>query len=300
MHWNSEVMLRERLTRISAEAAWITGGQITALLGNIALIKLLTNQLGTADYGQLALGITIAGALHMFVYGPFEQAVLRYVSIYRERGALDVFFAAVGILHMQTGLAVIIAVGFATAAAYFVAGTTWCALVFASVLFGLASGVNATLTSLHNAFRHRKVVALHQAGDVWLRLTLAIVLTSVIGPSAPAVLFGYLAATTLVALSQFAAIRSSSKASEFIAALSKDTMARHSAVIELLRYGSPYIAFALFAWLSAYADRWLILASLDEHSVGIYAAIAQVAGAPVALFVGITGQLLVPRIFDRA
>jgi len=47
-------VLSPRIARISAEAAWVVAGQALAFLGNVAAIKILTNQLGPDAYGRRA------------------------------------------------------------------------------------------------------------------------------------------------------------------------------------------------------------------------------------------------------
>ena len=291
-------MLSPRIARIGAEAAWVVAGQALAFLGALVSIKVLTATLGPAAYGELAIGMTIAGVLHMFVYGPIEQVVLRYTSVYREREDLGIFFATLRLLHVRVGAAVIIALACAVAVIHVLAGSPWSALAFAGVIFGLVSGINATLSSLHNAFRHRRVAALHQAGDVWLRLLLAVAAIYFVGPGAPETLLGFLAATAFIALSQFTALRTTSVVKGAMATV--DPLAQRKVLSEFLAYGIPYLWFALFAWLSTYADRWIILQYLDSHAVGMYVAVYQIANAPVILFVGMINQFLVPVIFERA
>ncbi len=288
----------DRMRRWWPEVGWVALGQALAFLGALVSIKVLTVILGPGAYGELAIGMTIAGVLHMFVYGPLEQVVLRYTSVYRERGDLNVFFATVRMLHVRLGAIILFVLVLAVAVIHTLAGAAWSALALAGILFGLAGGINATLSSLHNAFRHRRVAAYHQAGDVWLRLLLAVAAISSIGPQAPAALLGFLVATAFIALSQLHALRASGVVRATPARIDPST--QRGVVAEFLKYGTPYLWFALFAWLGTYSDRWIILHYLDSHAVGMYAAAYQIANAPVILFVGMTNQLLVPLIFERA
>jgi O-antigen/teichoic acid export membrane protein len=69
---------------------------------------------------------------------------------------------------------------------------------------------------------------------------------------------------------------------------------------ELVEFGRPFIYFAAFGIVSTYADRWIIFGVLGAEAVGRYAAIYQLANAPVVLAVGMMNQFVVPVIFDRA
>src|SRR5436309_11128530 len=96
---NSRVTLIEefhfewvRLTQFREELFWIVLGQVLMLAGGMVGIKLLTNVMGPEKYGQLALGITIAGLLNLFVYGPISSTALRFCSIYRNMGQLPIYY----------------------------------------------------------------------------------------------------------------------------------------------------------------------------------------------------------------
>ncbi len=294
-------MQRARLARIGAEAAWVTGGQLLAFLGGFATIKILTGELGPGAYGQLALGISAAGAVHMFIYGPIEQISLRFVSVYRERGQLPELFSALRRLHLHAAAIVGTAIIAITATLYALAGTTWSMLILLALLLGVGGGVSTTLASLLSALRQRASVAFFQASDVWLRLLLAIAGLAWLGTSANAALTGFCLATATTAIVQLAWVMRNPLVSPHLHGQSASAAgASGSTMRELVAYGKPYLAFAAFAWFSTYCDRWLILSYLDERSVGIYAALLQIANAPIAIFLGVTNQFLVPLIFDRA
>lgn len=294
-------MLKTRLARIGAEAAWVTAGQLLAFLGGFATIKFLTGELGPGAYGQLALGISAAGAIHMFVYGPIEQIALRFVSVYRERGQLHQLFAALRRLHLYAATIVGAAIVVVTATLYALAGTTWSMLILLALLLGVGGGVSTTLSSLLSAFRQRASVAFFQASDVWLRLLLAIAGLAWLGTSADAALIGFCLATATTAIVQLAWVMRNPLVRPHLHGQAATTIGgAGSTMRELVAYGRPYLAFAAFAWFSTYCDRWVILGYLDERSVGIYAALLQIANAPIAIFLGMTNQFLVPLIFDRA
>lgn len=81
-----------QLYHVRHEMIWVVVGQILAFLGAFAGIKILTNVMRPEGYGQLALGMTIAGLLNMFIYGPIGQVVGRFFSVCREKNELSVFF----------------------------------------------------------------------------------------------------------------------------------------------------------------------------------------------------------------
>ena len=97
-----------RVFQLRHELAWVVTGQLLAFLGGFAGIKILTNVLGPEGYGQLALGLTIAGLLNMFVYGPIGQVVLRFFSVYRERGELSIYFTILKNAHITSAVLLVV------------------------------------------------------------------------------------------------------------------------------------------------------------------------------------------------
>ena len=69
---------------------------------------------------------------------------------------------------------------------------------------------------------------------------------------------------------------------------------------DINKYTTPIRLFAIFAIISQYSDRWVILANSNEALVGIYAAIYMIANAPVMLISNITSQYISPVVFDKA
>lgn len=291
---------KSKIVRVQAELGWVIVGQLIAFLGGFLTIKVLTNLLGPAAYGQLALGITIAGLIQMFVYGPIDQTVLRFVSVHRERGSLGVFVAALKRVHRLAVCLVIPAALLAAVAFYFLANGEWSWLVLSSCLFGTASGFYGTFVSLHNAFRQRRVVALHQGIDVWLRMCFAVIAVTMFSRTGSAALIGYFLAASVMAVSivYFSLKLHALNGNWDVPIQSKEAVGR--TMSELVEFGRPFLYFAMFGIVSAYADRWIVFGVLGAEVVGRYVAIYQLANAPVVLAVGMMNQFIVPVIFDRA
>jgi O-antigen/teichoic acid export membrane protein len=285
--------------RWGKELLWVAVGQILAVLGTLAIIKMLTGVLGPAAYGQLALGLTVAGVLHMFVYGPLEQTALRFVSQYRDRGQLPQFLLQLFRLHRAAAGWVAIAglvLGLTVLGLF---GATWAALLLVAVAFGIVAGGAATLASVFNGLRERSIVALHQAADPWMRLLFAAAAVVLLSPSGPVALMGFGLGALVTLASQLLQARRRCPGFHVLAGESKSAHTQEL-VEKLFQYGMPFVAFSLFASVSTYADRWLVLARLGESAVGVYAAVLQIANAPTALVVGVMTQLFVPVIFERA
>lgn len=289
-----------RIFRLRHELSWVVAGQCLAFLGGFAGIKLLTNAMGSDGYGRLALGMTIAGLLNMFIYGPIGQVVSRYFSVYRERGSLDIYFFVLKKAHIATGVVLIFGTAVAGTLVWWWLGVDWALLVVTAVLFGIVGGINSSFLALQGAIRQRKIVALHQAADTWVRPLLAIFGLWILGNGAPSAFVGFIAGTMLVTLSQgFFAMRSPQISGHW-QANDVRRMQWRSASREYTSYASSIMVFAGFAAISMYSDRWILQGLFGANEVGIYAALYQIGNAPVAFLIGLIGQFVVPIIFERA
>ncbi|MBI2311635.1 MAG: oligosaccharide flippase family protein [Betaproteobacteria bacterium] len=287
-----------RFAHVRKEAGWVVAGQVLAFAGSLAAVKVLTNVMPPESYGELALGLSIAGLITMFLFGPLGQVVLRFYSVCLDRGHLAPYFQVLQRLHLQALALLMIACVPVAAATYAMSGASWAWLAGAAILFGVVSGLQGSLQSLFSAMRERKACALFQAADVWLRLAFALLIIRWAGTRGYWAMAGYLLGAVAVVALQIAAVRGRHSPN---AGKSGEKPGRIKELeAEFLAYGLPFVSFAGLAAISQYADRWLLQAFWSEQQVGIYAALYQVASAPLILTMGVVSQLIIPVVFARA
>lgn len=282
------------------EMAWVVFGQILAFAGSFVGVKVLINVMGPQTYGQLALGLTVAGVLNLFIYGPIANVIARYFIIYREKNQLNAFFGVLKAAHKIMAAIVLISCLCAGVLIYWLIGYEWAMIVVISSLFGLISGISLSYQSLQSAVRQRKVVALHQGIDVWSRIALSVAMLYLFGNSGYIALLGYLLGTVMVAVSQNKYTLDDPRTRAFLISSPKRKQTDHETVKEFCRYALPFILWAGIAFGSIYGDRWVIQYLFGEREVGIYAAFHQIACSPVSLLVGMINQLSLPIIYECA
>jgi len=280
--------------------AWVVLGQILAFAGSFVGVKVLINIMGPQTYGQLALGITVAGILNLFVYGPIANVVARYFVIYREKSQLNVFFRVLKAAHKIFAAIVSISCVCAGAIIYWLIGYEWAMIVIIASLFGLISGINLSYQSLQSAIRQRKVVAIHQSIDVWSRIVLSVAMLYLFGNSGYIALLGYLFGTVVVTASQSKYALGDPRIRAFLISSSKRKQTDCETVREFCQYALPFVLWAGIAFGSIYGDRWIIQYLFGAREVGIYAALHQIACSPVSLLVGMINQLSLPIIYEYA
>jgi O-antigen/teichoic acid export membrane protein len=110
-----------RMRRLAKEAFWIVLGQIVTVLRSLVLVRVLTGYLTPAQYGQLALGLTVAGLVNQVVMGGVGNGVGRYYSIAAEKQDLSSYLRTSRRLMVYATLAVL-AIGLALASGLLLLG----------------------------------------------------------------------------------------------------------------------------------------------------------------------------------
>lgn len=287
-------LFTERWVLVTKELLWVVIGQVLSFAGGILGVKFLTNVLPSSEYGELALGLSVAGMMNAFAYGPLGQVVLRFYSVCRQEGSLSVFFATLKNVQLKAAVVIVVAGGLISSLAAVSWGRDWGMLVVVAALFGVVSGVQGVMLSLANAMRRRKIAAIAQSADAWIRMICAGVCVLAVSSTGWWAIVGYLAGSLLVLLWQLRSSRSE------ISVGQQDQVLVHALEKKFLTYGSPFLIYAGVAAVGQYADRWLLQGFWGAREVGIYAAIFQVASAPIALVMAIINQLVIPIAFSRA
>lgn len=283
----------KRLRRLSKEGAWIVLGQVTAVLGSLAGVRLLTELLDPAAFGELALGMTVASLVNQAVLGPLSNGITRFYAPAQERGDLGGYLSAVrGLVLAAT--AVIAVMILLTGAGLLIAGRIeWLAIASAALVFAALSGCNTILSGIQNAARQRAIVALHQGIDSWARVLLAAALLLWLGATSTVAMVGFALGVTLVLGSQYMFFRKLIHG--------KRTMSdRNNWRQQIWTYSWPISIFGTFTWMQLASDRWALELFANTQEVGLYAALYQLGYYPMSIATGMAVQFLVPIFYQRA
>lgn len=284
----------ERFRRLSKEGAWIVLGQASAVLGSLVGVRLLTELLDPAAYGELALGMTVAAVVNQTVIGPLANGVVRFYAPAQERGDLGGYLNAVRRLVSAATVAIVLMIVF-TVAGLLVAGRTqWIGIATAALVFATLSGYNGILGGIQNAARQRSIVALHQGIEPWTRFLVAAGLLLWLGATSTVAMVGYTIAVVLVLGSQYVFFR--------------NTVPRNAAAADkergwqgqIWKYSWPFGAWGIFSWAQQASDRWALELFATTQEVGLYAALFQLGYYPMSMATGMSTQFLGPIFYQRA
>ena len=284
---------RERFHRLSKEGLWIILGQAAAVIGSLAGVRLLTELLTPAEYGELALGLTVSALVNQTILGPLANGVTRFYAPALEQGDVGGYLSAVRrLVVMATGfifLIVLLALAGLLSCGY----TQWIGIATAALAFAALSGYNAILNGIQNAARQRAIVALHQGIESWLRFLVAAGLLLWLGASSAVAMSGYAIAVILVLGSQYLFFRRT---------VHNNSVASDSGhwQRQMWTYSWPISVFGMFTWVQLASDRWALELFTTTREVGTYAALFQLGYYPMSVASTMAMQFLAPIFYQRA
>ncbi len=283
-----------RYRRIAKEGSWIVVGQIASVLGALVLVRVLTERLDSTQYGQLALGLTVAGLVNQVVMGGVNNGISRFYSIAAEKEDLGGYLRASRRLMNYATLAVLVIGLTLVGGLLFMDYTKWIALAVAALVFSILSGYNSTLSGIQNAARQRAIVAFHGGLDAWLKILLALGVLLWLGNSSTAVVIGYALSSFLVTGSQFIFLR------RLISRQSKPNGDGRQWVLQMWAYSWPFSTFGIFTWVQLSSDRWALEAFTTTQDVGLYAVLFQLGYTPISMATGLAMSFLGPILYQRS
>lgn len=284
----------ERLRRLSREGLWVVVGQAAAVVGGLAGVRLLTELLNPAAYGELALGMTVATLVHQTVLGPLGGGLTRYYAPAAERGELGGYLraarnsvlSATGIVALLIPLAVILLVLTGRQARIPIAAS--------ALAFALFSGHNSILSGIQNAARQRSIAALHQGVEPWARFGITAALLWWLGSRSAVAMLGFAVAALLVLGSQFLFFRRTVSRSPAGAGEEGSWRER------IWRYTWPMAVTGVASWGFFASQRWALELFASTADVGYFSAVFQVGFTPFSLAGGALLTLVTPIVFGRA
>jgi O-antigen/teichoic acid export membrane protein len=283
-----------RFLRVGREGLWILLGQVAAVIGSIAGVRLLTELLDPSTYGELALGMTVATLVGQLILGPLSNGATRFYAPAMEQNDLGGYLKAVrNLLFSATGVIVLLML-FAITGLLVAGQAKWIVLVIASLIFAVLNGYNSILNGVQNAARQRSIVALHQGMSSWARYLIAAGFLLWLGSTSSVAMIGYATAIILVLGSQYLFFRKIIFKNVSLTTQEKDWQ------VQIWNYSWPFAAWGVFSWIQFASDRWALELFTTTRDVGLYAVLYQLGHYPMSLITGMAMQLLAPIFYERA
>lgn len=283
-----------RLKRLAKEGTWIVIGQLVSVAGTLAQVRILTEYLAPIEYGQLALGLTVAGLLNQVIFGGIGNGISRYYAVAAEADDLNGYLRDARKLLFYGFLAAILVGGLLLIGLYQFDATQWMVLAAAALVLAVFSAYNSAIGGIQNAARQRAIVALHGGMNAWLNILLAVLVMRWLGTTSEAVVVGYIASTLLVTLSQLVFLRRT------IPSQVTPSVRHHYWLQRMWSYSWPFSTFGVFTWIQQASDRWALEGFGSTSDVGHYAVLFQLGYSPIMIVTGMATAFLAPILFQRS
>jgi O-antigen/teichoic acid export membrane protein len=280
---------------VISEGLLIAFGQGLQAIAMLVGVRLLSELVSPEIYGEVALfmGIVVLGRQ---VFGfPFLQAALRFYPeavnnnfVYLLRKTIKSYlFQIVGsytIFYLIAGYGYTVFLNNSISYSLFILSSFLLCCEAACVLE----------TDLYNAARMQSHFVCVQVSNAWLRPLFAVPAVFIFGANSVSIISGYLAATVLVVICLYVfpikriGIRQPEKVLDSIPKIKQD----------IRQYALPLMPLAVFGWISAFSDRYLIGAFLDIEQVGIYAVAYSLMSLPFTMVQAVVERTLRPIYFE--
>lgn len=286
-----------RLQRIT-EFSWVALGQLFTFVGGVASVKLLTMYLAPAGYGKFVIGFTVATIMVLLAYGPMTQVVARFFQNAVERKDADTILAWIrGGYLIATVVSAPLIVAAAGALSFF-SGTEWFGLLTLSMLLGWLTGGAALIGAMLNASRRRSWLAIQQGLDAFFKPLFALVLIVVVASHWASALIGYILATAVSLIVIWMAFPNKT-GRRFFAARRSNSQESERLWGDMNHYIGPFVVFGVVALAGLHGDKFFLQHQIGSAAVGVYAAMYQIANAPVALSLAVLNQFSLPFLFKN-
>ena len=276
------------------EAGWLILGQVSTLAASLYAVRILTGYLGPEQYGNFALGLTIAALVNQVVFGGLSNGIARYFVVAAEKRNLGGYFnASLQIITKATSLILFLGF-FVIAGIYYLDYVQWLGLGIVVLIYSVLNGFSSTVSAIQNTARQRLAVVFSNGFDSWAKIACAVGCLTMFGGSGAAVILGYIASSFLTICLQFHFLSKS-----FGAAFAN----RHNSSKwskEILNYSQPFLLWGGFTWLQQCSDRWALMWFSSSNEVGLYAALSQIGYAPISLGIGVLMSFLAPIFYGKS
>ena len=283
-----------RYRRLAKEGGWVFAGQILAVAGSLALVRVLTEYLAPEQYGELALGLTVAGFTNQVILGGITAGIGRFYSIAAESHDLGGYARHARRLVGYGTIAVSIVAILIIGSLFLTGHANWIGLAVAASVFSVFSGYTAVLSSAQNAARQRASAAIHGGMEAWLKVLLSVGAILWLGRSSATAVLAFGLSSLLVCGSQLLYLRRSLHLQIETRPDGPDWSRR------IWAYSWPFSLWGFFSWIQQASDRWALQAFGTTEEVGFYAVLFQLGYAPVGLATAMVMTLVGPILYQRS
>lgn len=277
--------------RLAKESLSMIVGQLSVILGSLGLVRVLSEYLDPTQYGQLALGLTVAGLINQVITGGIQNAIARFYTIAVEKQDVKSYLLASHQLLLYASL-IISVVGFVGALGLFYFGyKTWIAPSLMIGLFSILSAYRSAISGIQNAARQRALGACLAMIDNVMRIVVVLLMIRYFNASMLSVLLAYVVASLLLLMLQGYFFRN---------LICKKSLQTHATWLkEMWTFAWPFATWGILGWIQQSAPRFALESFRSTADVGLFSILSQLGYTPVQTTIGFVVAFLTPVLFSR-
>lgn len=272
------------------ELGLVAACQAVAAIGQLAGVRILTEVLSPAVFGEVSLLLGAAALSTSMIFNPTMQALMRHYPAYTETGRSGVVVAvALKNICRAVKIAVLTSLPLVALAVYF----GWITLIGFLLLIVLVGvdGLRMFETTVLNISRKHGRYGLWQIGEAWGRPAVAYCATALLGVSPEMVLAAFVGTTAAL----YVALRGGSAQTM---SAPRDDLREDELLKKFRTYAGPLIPVGAIGWVYGMADRYMIGALLSAQDVGTYVAVYGLASRPILMLSNITETTIRPVYYS--
>ena len=278
------------------EGGWVLLAQLASVFGSLALVRVLTEYLSPAEYGDLALALSVGGVITQVITGGIGNSISRFYSIALKEKKLYSYYKASLILTFYAIVFSFIAGSITVLYLYKIDQTAWVLLAMLVLIFSIINFCNTFVTNIQNAARKRLIVALNTGLDALLKVLLVLYILKKFNSSSEVVIVGYILGAVIVTVLQIFFLLKLINTQIFI----KEYSSKQEWIKKMWSYAWPFSTWGMFSWAQQISDRWALNTFSSIENVGQYVAVFQLGYTPIIILTTLAVSFIGPILFQHA
>lgn len=277
-------------------AIWIAVGQAASLVGNFALLKLLTSTLSVTSYGYFALWMSVVLFVRQVLYDPMsivmaKETIERRILSPARLGAIEV----VGhVTNRFWAVAVVLCIALLVLYSFPIGGKDLITCVFAAIVYLAANGAQGIYVNVLNTLKRRKAAAMAVSSDVIVKLGLVFIFLTVFGHGTIYAVYAVAASAVVV----FVWVRLGAMRAEAPSVGDRSELRR--AMAALVVSSLPLVAPKFLVSLRDVGDRVFMASYIGVDDFAAYSVLLQIGFLPMSLLIGMIQTYAGPDIYRAA
>lgn len=269
---------------------WIGFSQISLLISNFILLKLLSSELSVHEYGQYALIMSIALFVRQIFYDPFSIVVAKKTGA--EPGILCQSLCVAKKITDRIAAGLLLGSFLFAFFIYIATGSHFVSvLLVCGVIYVCANGMQGFYINIFNSIGDRMPPSIISVIDSFGRIFVVFLTFGLIGGNLVYAIFSIsFGAVISIAIFKFYI--------NFRVASSEEFLEKNNILIkQTFLMSLPFVLPTLLLGLKSIGDRWILASYLGVSDLAGYSVLLQIGYSPMILFFGMLQTYIAPKIY---